>query len=183
MKKVITLFVFALALVLVACNAGGSNDPMGGDEAACPTPGDDTQLYTDETHGYCVLYPAMHQPIDVNEAETVFVVGDLMDVSNPRISINVTDAAGQDTEAAAGQILSVFGLSDMSTQSNVIMSGVDAIVLDNMPGQDINRRVIVVYNGRLYDLTFSPVGADYGDLTQQTEQVYRTVVDSFTFLP
>lgn len=182
MKRLVMIMVMALLLALAAC--GGAETADGGASAAtCPTPGEDTLLYTDEDLGYCVLYPSTHQVMETSESDTAFVVDSLLDVSNPRVYVNVTDAAGQDTESAAAAALAAFGLPDMSSPSNIILSGADAVVLDNLPGQDINRRVIIVHEGRLYDLMFTPIGPDYGELGVQTETVYRTFVDSFTFLP
>jgi hypothetical protein len=44
-------------------------------------------------------------------------------------------------------------------------------VLDNMPGQDTNRQVVIVHNDRLYKLNFVPVGEDYGDAYRQMEDL------------
>jgi hypothetical protein len=170
----IVIWVTALA----ACNP---NEPEA--STSCPTPQSGTTLLTYEAQGYCLLYPETHQPVEVSEAETVFVVGDLMNVSEPRVSVNVTDAAGESTTDAAGRILAVFGLPDSNPPGAVTMGGMEAVVLDNMPGQDINRRVIMVHNDRLYDLTFLPIGPDYGDVGQRTEELYQLVIDSFTFTP
>lgn len=175
------LFVVAMFAVLLALAACGSDAPETG--AGCPVPGDGTLLFTYEGQGYCLLYPDSHQPIEVSEAETVFVVGDLLNVSEPRVSVTVTDAAGQGAVEAADRVEADFGIPGMNTRDTVTIGGVEGVVLDNMPGQDINRRVIVVHNGRLYDLMFLPIGADYGEVGQRTEELYQNVLDSFTFLP
>lgn len=181
MKRVLLLILFVLVLsAAVAC--GGTTETATGDDP-CPTPEAGTLLYRDDAHGYCVLYPDTHQTFDSTEAETVFAVTDLMNTAEPRVSINVTDAADLDTETAAAQTMADFGLPDMSVPGNVLLDGTDAVVLDNMPGQDINRRVVVVHNGRLYDFMFLPIGEDYGEVAQRTEDVYRLMVESFRFLP
>jgi hypothetical protein len=185
------------ALSLVAC--GGTSEttttayPAAADSAAypapggsaegCGAPGDGQVLYTNESHGYCLFVPDTHQTFEPTDTATVFAVGSVQDVSIPRVAVNVTDAAGEDTLAAADRIEMEFGMPDMTTRSNVLLNGEEAVVLDNLPGQDTNRRVIIVHNGRLYDLMFSPVGEDYGELAQRTDQVYQSVVDSFRFLP
>lgn len=178
--KVILLIILGMLLILVltACAAQGAEEA-----GRCPTPTEDTLLFTHEEQGYCVLYPQSHQPIEAGPEETVFAVGSLMDVSNPRIFIKVTDAAGQDTATAADQIERDFGNPGISGRSTATLGGEEAVVLDDLMGQDINRRLVVVHNGRLYDLTFVPVGADYGELADRTEQVYQLMLDSFTFLP
>lgn len=173
--------LFAILMLAVACaqSAGAPSTT----EGACPTPGEGTALYTLEDLGYCVLYPSTHQPFETDGGSTTFAVDSLQDASSPRISIVVTDVAGEDTTAAADRIEADFAMPDMSTRGNITLGGQEAVLLDNMPGQDINRRVIVVHNGRLYDLTFSPIGAEYGEVAEQTEQVYQMVLDSFSFLP
>lgn len=165
-------------LVLAACGQTATESGT-----TCPEPQEGKALFTNEPQGYCMLYPDTHKPVEVSEAETVFVVGDLMNVSEPRVMVNVTDAAGETTEEAANRILAVFGLPEGNTPGTATIGGEEAVVLDNMPGQDINRRVIVVHNDRLYDLTFLPIGPDYGDVGQRTEELYQLVMDSFTFLP
>jgi hypothetical protein len=168
--------IAVMLLALVACNQNESVT-----ETGCPAPGEGASLYTYEPQGYCLLYPDGHNPVELSEAETVFVVGDVMNHVDPRFSVNVTDAAGEGAVAAADRIETDFGIPGMATRETVTLGGVEAIVLDNMPGQDLNRRVIAVHNGRLYDLTFVPVGADYGEIGERTEEIYQLVLDSFRF--
>ena len=179
--RVLTVIVGAILLiVLSACSSGGTATQSG---AECPTPGEGTLLFTIESQGYCLLYPSTHTPVENSASQTSFVVGDLMNHTDPRFSVTVTDAAGASTSEAAAAVLADYGLPEMSTEESVTLGGEEAIMLDNMPGQDINRRVIVVHNDRIYDLMFTPVGPDYGETGQQTEAVYQQVIDSFTFLP
>lgn len=180
MKRLLT-FAVAMGLLLLVVAACGQSETATG--TACPAPETGTALLTYEAQGYCLLYPETHTPVEVSEAETVFVVGDLMNVAEPRVSVNVSDATGISTTDAAAQVLAVFGLPDTNPPGSTTLGGEEAVVLDNMPGQDINRRVIAVHNGRLYDLTFLPIGADYGDVAQRTEELYQLVMDSFIFLP
>ena len=55
-------------------------------------------------------------------------------------------------------------------QSTTNVAGTEAIVLDNVPGQDLMRRVLFAHNGRLYDLTFSP--ADH----EQMQAFYASII-------
>ncbi len=72
----------------------------------------------------------------------------------------------------------------MAIERSVIsVGGEDAVVLDGLPGQDINRQVVVVHGDRLYHLTFVPASADYGDLYAQMETLYSTAIDSLAFVP
>ena len=44
---------------------------------------------------------------------------------------------------------------DISLEETTVDGG-PAAVVDGLPGQDINRRLVVVYDGRLYSLMFTP---------------------------
>ncbi len=57
-----------------------------------------------------------------------------------------------------------------------------AWVLENVPGQDIGRQVLVVHDGQLYTFTFVPADPSAGDVYAQMEMLYTTVVNSFRFL-
>ena len=121
--------------------------------------------------------------METSPGNVAFVVGDLKNVTEPRMSIDVTDAAGMSTADAAASVLAVFGLPDTSGPTPVTLGGQEALLLDNMPGQDINRRVITVHGDKMYDLTFMPIGPDYGEVGERTEALYQLALDSFTFLP
>jgi hypothetical protein len=51
----------------------------------------------------------------------------------------------------------------------------DGMLLDNLPGQDLNRRVVFVGNGQVYTILFTP-------LTPEAEPFYTAVLDSLRFL-
>jgi len=61
-------------------------------------------------------------------------------------------------------------------RSTTNIAGIEEIVLDNAPGQDLMRRVLLVHNGRLYDLTFSP--ADH----EQVEPFYPSIIADFKLI-
>jgi hypothetical protein len=51
-----------------------------------------------------------------------------------------------------------------------------------MPGQDNNRQVIFMHNGRLFTLTFVPDDAAAGEAYEQMEAMYELALSSFNFL-
>lgn len=181
MKRILLVLLIVVATALSACSTGGEETAGSGD--GCPEATEGTMLYTQESQGYCVLVPDTYQPFDSGDGNTTFVVGDLLNVSDPRLSITVTDAAGMSTEDAAARILVAFSLPEMGETLTATLDGEEAVVIDNLPGQDINRRVVVVHDGRMYDLMFSPIGPDYGEVGERTEELYQLVTESFTFLP
>jgi hypothetical protein len=104
-------------------------------------------------------------------------------VKQLRAYIEGHDAAGRTAAQAADELTAEFSSADFNIERiSITVDGREAVVLDDMPGQDTSRQVVIVHNGRLYKLTFVPEGEDYGDAHAQTENLYATVVNSFKFL-
>lgn len=160
--------------------------PQAEDQAAagCPEPAAGTSLLQNPEHGYCLLYPATYTVEKPNENETVLVVGSLLNVADPRVHIEVSEAAGRAAAEVAGQLEAEASIPGLEVKrSSVTIGGEEAIVLDNLPGQDINRRVLLVHEGRLYNLMFAPASSDAGEVYERMEELYSLIVSSFTFLP
>jgi hypothetical protein len=149
---------------------------------SCPVATEGTQLLRNEAHGYCLLYPDGYQAQYPNESQVVLFVGSLMNHQQPRASIAVEEAAGRSAAQVADELAASFAGFDVKRSSTTI-GDQEAFVLDNLPGQDTNRQVVLVHGGRLYRLMFTPLGADYGEVGAQTGVLYATVVESLRFLP
>lgn len=167
-------------LLLTACSP--SDAPAQGR----PAPTTDTELLAHEAHGYCVSYPTGYTAEHPNESETILVVGSLLDVEQPRVYIELGDAAGRTAEQAADALLAEFestppGFGTERTETTI--KGEPAVVLDGVPGQDISRQVVTVHNDHLYTPAFVPADEELGEVYAQMEDLYNTVIDSFTFLP
>ena len=104
-----------------------------------------------DEHGYCLLYPSGYSIERPTPEEMVLVVGSLLDVSNPRVYVKVSDAGGQTTEQAASAIVADFPGFDIG-QGEATIGGSNAVVLDGVPGQDVSRQVVVVRGNRLYQI-------------------------------
>lgn len=135
---------------------------------------------------YCLLYPRQYSTEQPNPQETILFSGSPLDVGSPRVTITVSDA----NERAASEIARAITAQVEASlpgwgvrQSAAKVGGETAIVLDNLPGQDIARQVVIAHNGQHYSLTFSPAGPAGTDAVQQMEQLYKTVVGSFLFTP
>jgi len=147
---------------------------------AAPT--DDTWLLKDRMHGYSLLYPLGYKVEKPSDIETALVVGSLLNAADPRVDIVVEDAGGRTADDLAKQIAADFEGFPIE-RGSVVLGGVEAIVLDKLPGQEINRRVLLEHDGLLYQLTFWPADESAGDAYQRMEALYETVVASFTFVP
>ena len=56
-------------------------------------------------------------------------------------------------------------------------------MLDNLPGQDLNRRMVLLHGGRLCSFFFAPLGDPGSETRTQAESLYQHVVASFRFIP
>ncbi len=156
----------------------------GGQETACPEATAGTELLRNTEHNYCLLYPAGYTVEQPNENETVLVVGSLLNAEDPRLHVEVTAAEDLTTAAAAGQLEADTSIAGVEIERSLVtIGGEEAVVLDNLPGQEINRRVIFVHAGRLYNLMFAPAGENMGEAYTRMEALYDLVLRSFTLLP
>jgi hypothetical protein len=173
-------------LMLAVAGCGLLSRPGRGTGADCPAATADTQLLKNEKSGYCLLYPAGYKAEQPNPDETVLFSGSLQNVEAGRATIEVSDAGGRPAPEIAGGIareiaasLPGWGLK----QNTLSLGGETAIMLDNVPGQDISRQVVLVHAGRLYRLTFVPADPAQAGPYQGMEKLYKTVVESFRFAP
>jgi hypothetical protein len=174
-RKVPILLLMLMVFGLSACGAGaGKSD--------CPTPAGDQELLKNEEHGYCLLYPSGLEVFNPNENETVLIEGSLLNVEGPRVYILSEGAAGQTAEELADRLAAEIPAEFAIQRTSLTLDGQPAVVLDRLPGQDLNRVVVVVYSDRSYQFMFVPVGEDYGDLSELTEKLYEMVINSFRFV-
>lgn len=147
--------------------------------AACPTATDDTYLLRNPQHGYCLLYPATHKVERPNAEEVNLVVGGLLNATDPRANIRVITGDGVTAESFADEIVASFEGFKIA-RSETTVAGEPAVVLDDVPGQDINRQVVFTHEDRLYHIYFSPI--DPADTTA-LDAFAQGILDSLTFIP
>jgi hypothetical protein len=94
----------------------------------------------------------------------------------------VEDAHGRTAEEAATALVEEFEGFDHSVSFGVMVGGEGGFIVDNVPGQEINRQVFMVHNGRLYKFLFAPADPGRGQAYKQMETLYDTVINSFTFI-
>lgn len=149
--------------------------------AACPTPTGDAQLYVDRSGGFCLLYPAAYVAEMTDDGVVHLVRGSLMNHIDPRASIEVSDAAGRSLAEIGDAVAAEYAAGFDILRVMATVGGEPALVLDNLPGQDLNRRVLVIHNGRLYSFFFAPLGEE-GDARAAFEAFYQGVIDSFRLI-
>ncbi len=203
MQKRLILLLFGSLLALTACTppteeaAPATAVPVSPTEpmaeavlatAVCDPTAADGHLFTSEAGGYCLIYPPTYCWLPGQDALTnTFVSMDPVDETTNRctddplilhgevvwLQVKVAPAEGQPLdELVAGYRANeeVFGLEF----EEVVLDGVTAVQINNMPGQDISRMLFAVHNDQFYELTFQPAAAD---------RLYAQVLDTFRFLP
>jgi hypothetical protein len=151
--------------------------------ARCLTPNEDQQLLLDEAHGYCLLYPAAYSLVQTNPNSLELVIDSVMNHLDPRVSIGVEDAAGRSLEEVSRKMEADYALPGFNVErSDITVDGVQAVMFDHLPGQDLNRRVAFLQNGRLYTLFFAPIGDEDSETRRQAEALYQQVLTSFRVL-
>ncbi len=141
----------------------------------CAEAHDNLVTVRDFKRGFCLLVPSTHTVFDTDPTQMTIVKESLLNVTDPRLSIVVTPAARRTAEQAADALMAEMAGFDVK-RSNAEIAGEQAVILDNVPGQDINRRVLIVHNDRLYDLTFMPMSS------AEIETFYTTIIDNLVLV-
>ncbi|MBX3010938.1 MAG: hypothetical protein KF832_05500 [Caldilineaceae bacterium] len=147
----------------------GTAVPASTDAPVCPEFQTGLAMVRDYQRGFCLLVPGDYTVFDIDPSAITIARDSLLNVTDPRLQIVARPAVGQSAEQVADALVAELAGFEI-TRSTTPFAGETAVVLDNVPGQDLNRRVLVVRNDRLYDLTFSPL--DNPDL----ESFYTTIL-------
>lgn len=150
----------------------------------CPPAVAGTQWYANSAMGYCLLLPTGYDIFETDDTSVSVVVDSLLNVSDPRLHINVTDLMGGSAADAAEAALAdaQIAMPDWEAEvSTVTVGGEEAVVVSRLPGQEWTRDVFVAHGGRLYRLTFMPADEDRGEVYARMQTLYQTALDSFTF--
>ncbi|HSR33168.1 MAG TPA: hypothetical protein VLY63_21595 [Anaerolineae bacterium] len=176
--------VLVAGVLAVGLTAYAFLAPQSGASPACPEARAGQQQLVDREAGYCLLYPSEYSLVQPEPGVAEIVVGSVLNHVQPRVSIRVEDAGGRILDEAVAQMEADYVPAGWEvTRQDITVDGVEAVVLDNLPGQDLNRRVALVRDGRLYTLFLAPIGDEGSETRQQAEMLYRLVLDSLRFLP
>jgi len=145
------------------------------DGATCPEAQPGLATVRNYRQGFCLLVPAAYTIFDTTPNEIAIVRDSLMNVTDPRLHIAVLAADGRTAEQFADELLAELTGFDIE-RSTAEVAGQPAVVLNNMPGQDLNRRVLIAHNDRIYDLTFMPLSSP------ELENFYTTILTHFVLV-
>lgn len=149
----------------------------------CPTEAADLKLLINSEDGYCLLYPAEHTVlpprfivINANKASAADMPGDAW------VGMIVEAAANRTAAQVADSQIAKWGGGSNMTRDEILVDGLQAVVVDGLPGPDPLRNVFIVSNDRLYMFYFMPWAPNANEPTP-IEKLYSTVIDTLHFLP
>ncbi|HRQ40592.1 MAG TPA: hypothetical protein PLD25_21975 [Chloroflexota bacterium] len=198
------LFV-AMLLALVSCNPAGGNEPAADVAADAETVTEtvaeaDTETGADKVsvancaeavpgahqliyaaQGICFLYPDNYDVFQAEDGSLTLYVRSPLNTEAPFASIHMEALDGRTIQEIVPDYPSDAELAAMSFLT-IDLGGEQAIVLDNLPGQDINRRVIAMHDGRVVDIMVVRIGEEYGPVGEQAEALYQMMTETFQFI-
>lgn len=148
---------------------------------ACNDPAADNATadaaYRNDEHGFCLRLPPNYAIVETAPGNFSLVAGgDIMDHVSPRVSIEVSAAGDRTLADIADQMIADYTLPGSGiTAEPTTVAGVDAMLLDNLPGQGLNRRIVLVRDGKVFSLMLMP-------LSPEAEPFYQSVLTSLRFL-
>ena len=137
------------------------------DQCAQATPGTHQLLYA--AQGVCFLYPDNYDVFQGEDGSIALYVKSLLNTEAPFVSISFEPLNGRSD--LISDYLPAVDLA-ATTLPTVDLGGETATVLDNLPGQDTNRRILAVHDDRVINIMIARIGADYGVVGEQAETLY-----------
>ena len=201
MKRFIcsTLLVM-VAVLLSACAKETSQSNTAIADAFTPTPqmlestpvqtsvNDTAELFSSDRLGLCFSYPQGYAQIP--NSDTVQIAApDLAGTDTKGLFwLEISDSYNRTAEVIADQDMTYAVTQQGVPLENlgrwtVPLGGEPAVVLDGMPGQDLQRRVYVVHQQTLYVLAFMPTRSENKAASDQMEALYTAVTSSWAWSP
>lgn len=201
-KSLFTLMLIIL-LALAACNPDGGTELTAetaanqGDAAAvqtetetvsdkisvanCPAAVPGAHQLIDAAQGICFLYPDNYDVFQGEDGSLTLYVRSLLNTEAPLAVVRLEALNGRAIQEIIPDYPSDAELATMSFLT-IELGGEQATVLDNLPGQDVNRRVIALHDGRLVDMMVARIGDEYGAVGEQAEALYQMMTETFQFI-
>jgi hypothetical protein len=115
--------------------------------------------------------------------QIMLVKRSILNPEDPILFINVEPSDGRTVEQVADQLVADYSVPGLEVKRVPLeIDQEQAIMLDGLTGQDINRHIVVLHNDRLYHMTIMPMEGS-PDVLTQAEALHNTVIQSFNFRP
>ncbi len=141
-----------------------------------------TESFSSDRLGLCFSYPQGYQQIP--SGDSIEIAAPDLPGSDMKVLfwLEIGNAYGRGAETIAAQDMTLATGVDVG-RSTIVVGGQPAVVLDGMPGQDLQRRVYVVRQPTLYVLAFMPTRSDDQAAREQMETLYAAVTGSWSWSP
>ncbi len=156
--------------------------------AAQTSVNDTVEFFSSDQLGLCFSYPQGYTQIP--NSDTVEIVAPGLPGSDLRglFWLEISDSYNRTTEKIADQDMTYAVTQQGVPLENlgrwtVTLGGEQAVVLDGMPGQELQRRVYVVRGQTLYVLAFWPARSENQAASEQMEALYTAVTSSWAWSP
>jgi hypothetical protein len=173
--------LFLLTVIVVAILLAGCAQIGGAETGAVLEATAGAQVLTNESLGYAFLYPDTYTVVTMENGDSV-VIDSIMNHTDPRLGIDVEDAAGRTAAEVADALRAEYPEGFVIGRSTITLDGEEAVVLDPVPGQEFSRYLFVVKGGRLYRFMFTHSDPALGETYTRMENLYTVVTNSFRFL-
>jgi len=146
---------------------------------------DGTSLVYSPEDGYCFAYPIRFHRTDERGPIAVYgpAYGSGPEPLFAALTVEISLLPdGQNLDGAVDDFLA--GLGDVpspQTRQQVVVGGQAGLMLEVVPGMLGSRDVFVVHNRQLFQLTFWPAPSVASDTAVDVEDLYRTVLNSWSF--
>ena len=141
-----------------------------------------SKLFSSELLGLCFSYPQGYTQIPYNDTVEI-AAPDLPDSDLKGLFwLEISDSENRTVDEVADQELTYVTGLDVGRWT-VTLDGEQALVLDGMPGQDLQRRVYIVHQQKLYILAFMPTRSENKAASDQMETLYTAVTSSWKWFP
>jgi len=138
--------------------------------------------------GLCFSYPQGYTQLPFNDAVEI-AAPDLPGTDTKgRFWLEISDSYDRTAEKIADEDMTYAVAQQGVPLENlgrwaVTLGGEPAVVLDGMPGQELQRRVYVVHEQTLYVLAFWPARSENKAAGDQMEALYTAVTSSWAWSP
>ena len=141
---------------------------------------DTAELFSSDRLGLCFSYPRGYTHLPENDSVEIVA----LDITGSDVKglfwLEISDSYNRTAEKIADQEMTYAAGLNVGRWT-VMLDGEQAVVLDGMPGQDLQRRVYVVHQQTLYVLAFMPTRSENKAVSDQMEALYSAVTSSWAW--
>jgi hypothetical protein len=148
----------------------------------CPEPTEGLHQLNYAAKGVCFLYPDNYDVFVGEDGSLTLYVDSLLSVESPIAVLTIEPDQPELYQELIEQYLPGVDLAVTLLESMEI-GGEIGTILDFLPGQDTNRRVLVIHEDTLYNLMVARIGEEYGAVGEEAEKLFQTITSTFTFVP